>query len=1247
MTLATTIAGLKRYLARYDIEDAALAILTSDLWPRNWASSTKHRLFYLALLASGRPRTPSKRKRLRTYAEFRDFIDELYALSPTFDAQEDYVPELGWGEIRYEFSGRQYRIFSGTELADPVGQLDAFRVLYDPAKEELEQSTGWSPMVDFETCLQLQHDILEGIDTTTQPHDLDIEPGHLSLPTEAFWKAVGAEVTNFSRFLSLRPGFVQRFSAPPTKRSAKLTEQVLGSGNSSAIPLFLRIESEGYVPLNIRRATEVLIDYWATRYEQHAARVRSSAESNSRLAASMAHFVRLRFPDSVAFPLVIAGSEDGKQGDLLFSAAILSESRLFLIHVLPPCFSREALAGALSQLVPLVKESLELLGVERPILHLLAEGKSIQLVRSDSASADRLRPEILVALSEPSPNPLAFELPADLKADVFPLAELLALLDEIDGAEELAALFVFRSENQALTASGINSLLDWLGAARDTFGTLVGGARTPDWILLDPHWGSHLRYESLRKFWAEFPLAGIFGEARSWQVMSGSGLPVRFMHRQLRTWVVLQKSPRTCIFFSAPYGSLSHDEARTANFLAECAQDAIGTVWSVLQKHSALARAHSCGVHFFPREAVRTQPRFKHLRHLLDGTGAWVIDAGVPSPGRLGIRVVFDQAAVVQAFSETSNRSVEVKLVSEIVTAIDRMNPDARSNAAVAQKLAAIIDNKPRFKMCSMARVTAFPDEFVSWIPETSDFKQAKKSLAHLARSSGVAPGLYDQERAKRVLNTLRQSTVREINRLALPLAREGTVRLLMGHADGLMHRRTMDLHGLRASMSHEVDYARDERLVESQESFTKMHRNYRYLIEKLVLLGECGEKVASEKEVKYLLALVDWFFVIASASDAVHYEISPASVTIEDDYLITVNYPDGAIGRQKEFGAAEARLNLGLEGETIEHSPDKERVAAARLDVASREDLGFRMEMLGALGTVLSHWPQYQDGVRDAPVYSESLGEIIRVASLSVEGTSGEEIQRAIDFLILKGSDLLRVLNQPAPCEDLPVWEHKKRSARYSIRPIIQTPTGLNWAPYAVRQAVLLWLGMALQGSLPADIAGPALRKELEVRKQELDDQLEQEAQRVIGTRTPYALRGVKLHKIDKGAKHPADLGDYDVLAYLPTSNILLSVECKNLLPAFCLKDSKTLYEKMFGTGDSSDGHFGKIEGRQDYLRKKWSSIMAALKWPVPDRPPDVKSLYVTPTAHWWTQYPPKVVAVEFVSLERLGPLVSSFLAE
>jgi hypothetical protein len=282
-----------------------------------------------------------------------------------------------------------------------------------------------------------------------------------------------------------------------------------------------------------------------------------------------------------------------------------------------------------------------------------------------------------------------------------------------------------------------------------------------------------------------------------------------------------------------------------------------------------------------------------------------------------------------------------------------------------------------------------------------------------------------------------------------------------------------------------------------------------------------------------------------------------------------------------------------------------------------------------------------------EAASYSVTQDEIAGTSRKAITSLEAVELGLILDFLTLKPEELLRIIGDDQPCDDLPVWEHNKRSARYTIRPLIKIESKYHWGPYAVRGAGMIWSGSPSIGTLPVDIGRPSIGELLEQWKHLLDVQVELCTAEVVKRFTPHVTLSAELYRLDRTGKHPDDLGDYDVLAYCPKAHAVLNIECKNMLPVYCMKDARRLRETIFGVAGKDEGHFRQIDKRQQYLLGHWEAIAKALRWPLSsDEPPNILSLYVTPITYWWTRFPPRKVDTTFLRVEMLSKFIQDLTA-
>lgn len=1245
--LGQAATNVRALLSKYSPEDVAISLFVLNTWLPNIASQVKQLWVSLAFL-SMRPEEFKQTSKIEDYAGFRSFAEALLGIVPEFPTVEDYVPEPDWGQIRYPLDDHRYRLLYGCELSNLYDRVDMFQLLLKPFDSQFQALTGRSPISELDMALALQDELISAITTQPEESQLQIKPGDFSVPLQEFW----AEAGTFCRRMDEEELLTKEFLEAHSLRLGTLpTTSALHEGLDAALfgcglPQFILSQGDRHFLLLPRRILVGLCDTWGLLLKTLEPKLsKDSAEQERKIAGSFLGYVRARFKKRDAFPFASTVVSEKKVHDLVFPVVFQSKDKLVLIYLLPPATDAAKTSERLDDLAPKFREAIECLRKAPPRLALRGSGELVEF-RNPSQSAT-LEPCLLIVLPQLITETLPIGFNEELPGELLSLDSLLAILDELDECDMLADFLEYWKTASGLGMPGVLSALDHFGAFKDSHGVLLGGATTPNLVLLDPNWGSRFRYESLRRFWSLFP-PGLSGEPRSWQVMKEGPRTIRLVGRTFFSTALVSTVGDTTAFITGPVDRMPREHALLANFLMECTEDYLSRFAELLKAHPALIGRRELVVIFFPRSLLTT-PEFKHIAHLDPGKDIWRADVGVPQPGSLGVRIGFNEEVVSDTFREVQDRTHEVGLIRAILDQLATVRDDGSTKAMVAA-IEASKNEKPRFMLFESTKPAAFPDGIQPLVPSPTHFKTARKRLAEIARLKGIAPGRYDFAQAKEKLHSLRSGLVGEIDRRIGALAFSRALLFLIQNADALTHNQERERLMIEGSLKHEVEYDRSARFSKSEHAYTSMHRNYRYLIEKLVQLQPVGQQDLREDELLHLLGIVDWLHVVQGASDAVHYEIAPTGLAIDEDFIPDVEFEPDSEAKQEEFSKDTAQVQLGLMGnhEDRHESPRSVQDRTNGLDEAFLKDVGFKFTSLVSTLSVLSHWPVHNEGAAERPFYSATKDEIEQVAARAIKDLNKAEVLPILDFLELRQAEVTSILKQAQPCADIPIWEHKKRPWRYTLRPLIRSEGNYFWGPHSARLAGKIWARTASTGMLPVDIGKAAIEEFLRQQKDLLDKAVETKTLEIVKRFTPHTRRGAKLHSLDRSGGHPTDLGDYDVLAYYPEAHAILNAECKNLQNVYCLKDAKTLRETIFGEPGKDEGHFRQIDRRQQYLSKSWPRIAQALSWPLASsEPPRVIPLYVTPMMYWWTKYPPRKVETTFVRLEMLGAMLQTLRAK
>lgn len=1241
---AASVEKTKELFKAYSIEDIAKALFVSDIWLPNISSGVKH-FYFVATLCSMDKEEFAQKSSIIDYKYFKEFLCSLYATAPSFVSLEDFVPEADWGEIKYAIGHKHYRVFFGGNLDDSFDYLKTFELLFTPFDEKFKQLINRVPSVELKSALLLEEAILTGIQQ--RPEDLkEISSGHIEVPPEDFWQAASSFYDHTTATILPGDAFFTTHSIEIGSFSkAMLTADHFGEAVSTPghLPGFAIHDKNSFHLILPRRITEVLFDNWGELFNRHKEKLKPPDRPiDTEMYGKFFRFIRTHIRKENTFLFVSARKEDGHAHDITFPLAVRSKDRLVLFYFLPISQDGSDLTDLLSEELPHIHEALRLISVAPSTILLRGQGQGTQFSNADDTSLP-IKPTLLLVAPQTSTGIYTLMADQALQGVFTTLHNIIAVLDEVTDDDQLGEFLDYLDHEQALNRSVGNSLLDHFASFIDSSGVLNGGAIAADMITLDPNWGSRYRYNSLRSFWNDYPGTDFADDPRTWILRKEGTRRIRLIAKSYFGSVLQCHVGDTHVFFTAPFHHMKYEAAKTSDFIMQCAEDNIYRFSELLKNHPAFRLRDQIVITIFPSSLPATDPQFAHLKHLNPGDAIWKADSGFPDERAIGVRLVYNEEKVQEGFTQVTDRSLEVALTSEIIRQIDAVYPDATLEP-ILQAIGSTKSGAPRYKFAAFEKLASFPEHYKPWMPEPRHFKLAKKRIAELALAAGVNRGKYDLEAGKKIINTLKSAMVAEIDRITTQFNLRTSIEALVRNADAVTNELELARLSLRSSYAHEVDYDRAEAYTKNDHKFVVMHKNYRYLIEKFTQISPSGSATLNNEAACNLLAFVDWLLVMYGASDSIHYDIDSASLIINHEYIAEVEYSAQSLRNHDIFEHEHANTQLGQTGNPSDRISEAIPIAEQQsaFDSAFLKDYNFDFTSLVSILKILSAWPLYKKGVKEAPSYRATLQEIEEVATTNIKGLDRKSVKAIVKFLTLRPHDVIRLLNDPCACPDIPVWEHNKRYSRYTTRPLIKIGTEYLWGPYAARNSGLLWAGSPSTAQLPAAIGKNAINAVIQDFKARIDRAVELQALSIVQRHSKHAIGTAELHKIDPSGNHSLTLGDYDVLAYIPEKHSILNIECKNISRVYCQKDARRLREKVFGIPGKHKGHFEKIDLRQSYLKEHWACISQAAKWPLRDNtPPTIRSLYVCPRIFIWTRFPPIPVETTFVRLDRLSEYI------
>jgi hypothetical protein len=1242
------VQKLVTLLKEYNFDDLQKCFFTLSLWLPNIASPIKIQYLY-TLLESIANELPKEDKILE-YKDFASLCKKIIVHIPSFPMLEDYVPVADWGSVKFYFDKEQYKIFDGSDLTNTYDFHTAFELLHTPFHKEYWEILKRNPKEELIFLLKGQDYIISGIKQESDPELTHVHNGHLEIPPEEFALDTFTFLDEYKPQEQLDQRILNNYTYNYSEEIELPDFEEFSNRAFLGENCFYLYAKHGdkYYPVMPRRHIAVVYDTWGQLLKNKEVELRNKFDRLSLedwINRKIYSFISERLGEDRVFKFASA-IDDNKQPIGAVYTAIQAKDRLILIGVTKPVSDDLSSNKNLDELIDSMRASVPALEREPHELGLMAEQKIVQFQPNEENGIKKMETVFIAATPVLSTSLMtSMKMPKDIILHVVSLDQLAGIIDEIDDLEQLANFFAHLIEEERVTP--VNSLLDRLGAFKGSSEVLIAGAREPDRIMLDFGTGSQSRHDSLRAFWSKYPERVTFGHPMGWKINESRSTETGFVleAKGFFGYVFYQNIEAASFVINAPVHLMDSELGKVADPMMYSLYDALNQCIETIKRLAFTQKDNKIQVFMAPDSLVIKDKNLDHMRHLLtDDEKLWEMDIVRMKHNDFGIRVVYKHQKVLEELSKVTDRSLQIGLLVDVLLTLDRRFPDQNIDVIIKEVEKESL-KPPRFKTFKLEKTVSYPEWVKNVLPDNKEYKMADKNIAVIALSKDVKPNEYDGEQAKAILQSLRDAVVQVIDEKVKTFDLAKSLPFLLEKSDAIINKYVMGEKQVKATIEHEVDYDRDQVMTDDYKNFMHWHKAYRYLIEKFVQHEPCGAQVLNTDSLKELLALTDRLMDIYSASDFIHYQMYPASVEIDNDFLVTLDYGMDITESEKRYGEEQSQLKLGLIGNNEDavdgHLKTEDYLSA--IDAAFRKDFNFGIKNLVNLLMVLSRWAMLTSNEENTS-YSATYEEINKACKESITGYDESETQKILDFLVLEPEKVLIVQDKDGndvACPDIPVWEHYKRRDRYSIRPIIKIGNSYLWSPYGTDRASRVWLGLSGKHKLPADLEAPTVKEVLKTGHRDMENHLVSKTEEICLRFSQHVKVSVYPHKIDSSTN---DIGDIDVLVYLPNSNIILNIESKIIDPPYCNKDAGRMQRMTFIGEKKPDGtktksYTDKVLEREEYLRKKGLMIgkSVGIIGSSVNETPQVKSLFVTKMGYWWTKNPPIQTGIDFIEIQLL----------
>lgn len=1213
------LEATRTVLRKYKPLDAAIALGVSELWPANAGSPIKH-IFAWAVLI-GLPNDEDSGISILTYADFKVFSEALYEAWPEFPMLEDFSPEADWGVIRTLLGQDFVPMFYGSCIERTPDFIEAFRITYAHVPEA---------QAHMDLAVALQARIIESMPDLSSTPITETQSAHVEVPPENFWlvcrqtlQEIGANVANW------RAKAGDALTTRSSMFKAPLTSNTFGDAVMQGMALpFLAVESEGtWIPMSVRNGPGVVIDHWSNK---------EGSEVNVKTHRSLARFVADRFPETVIGPINLF-INNALCDDLPISCIISTASRVYLICACDHT-SNERVSSAAKNTYKKIKPG-------AAIRFSLTDGRGFMLSKDGSTGPNAEELQFIIVVTQASTSFGSITVP-ERPARLFPLADFITVFDSLNDLGELERYWEFVDAQRGSLSPFSSGPADLFASYKDTHGVLIDGATSPTFIGLDPHWGTSWRFNSLASFWSRAPR--IFPDGSpGWRVTSGTE-GVSELESRHHTAIAYSTSVASCTVQTQVELSeaLKPEDARLIDLFAQLLADSLYRSRDQISDIQLFGAPHvlfncvpapSCSV-----EAEEAPKPIEEFVHVVTSVEEDVVRKGL-------FHLSVDPRAVLAGLNAAKDASFEVRCLLETLkrsqTASGWELPDH-----FGDRLGSMAKEQARYHLKVVPRNVDVPDYVNPVVPTPTDYKLARKQLASEFMALDLSPGRYELSEAKTRIDSGSGRLRLYIDNKLASLDRHQLLRTCIEQHDALLVSERMKVQRTRQSLAHQVDYDRLDAIEQARKDFGSVARHYRYLLEKAVSSPPSGTGEVNNQVLRELVGLVDWYMVLTGASDVLHNGIDVGGVVIDDSYVPEVFYSDGFEDREAEFAReyAKSRLGLGANSEDAVEGVPEELLSSDSLRSAFRADLGFDFQRMVTALAVLSQAQRHGFGDRLALSYAAAPNLVAQRLADNIENLDFSEAERIVAFLTLSEHGVRRLSGRDVDESDVPFWEHNKRTHRYAIRPLIVDGSDLRWGAEVTSRAMHNWMSTVRDGYLPADFDWPHVRPVIRKIKASIEKRLETRTEEIFQKHTPFVKRGVDFFRKfrEEGFE---DVGDFDLLAYWPDINLLVTVECKYNQPPYTIKDGRRLRDKIFGKSeDDRGGQFSRILGRRRFIEQNRSRLIKLLEWPEAEtEQPNNIELYVSRDVYYWMVHPPYPVPTQFVRVDTLDTWIKTELVK
>ena len=1206
---------IKNYLKPFNPTELIIAINVIELWLPNISSGFKFSLLLNTFLSIPQEQF-AYQKSLNSYQDFATFSQKLIQLFPEFPMYEDYIPEIDFGEVKQQVDNKTYQIFYGCGFDNIADYITAFTTIHNQKREAIE---------DLRLAISIQDYIIKQLSPRIKmPYHVPSN-GHLEVPSLEFWQQCKSVIHDFSNhFPNLPQKYIKLLgSEKPYLNSSDFSHAFMSNQLNQGLAVFI---NERYYPLSIRNNVSVVIEKWAENQTDY-----------DSLAYNLLDFLGKRLILLNQQPMQLVAN--GKVYDEIITAVIPCVDKTYLIIAcdgkgkIPKRFEKNFNKALSSEFGFKEIESHHMLSITHP------DGRP--LIRNDF--------EVLYVVDVVSTTMRVHKLPE--VGRYFSFVDFIAIFDSIQNIAEIDQFFKIFDEYVDRILSHVYSLTDMFAFFKQQYGIVEQGAIQYHKFFIDPHTGSNWRHTILRDYWKNLTVSFPNNEYKWLPIRGYEGIQCfATNNKNLISWST--EINTTAIHFIVDFTAIREFmqiNAEVLLFFLEAAADALSQRVFILENLPIIQQYQTISFMCELDESQLIDSEFELPQANSNLTDNLIWQTYEKNPTDLALLLTVNVIATIEESRNSPNSEFQGKLCKALLAIIYQANYSKLETETI-DLIEQTYNTTKRVEVGVGSRRFDSKVSFVR-LPEPEHYTLARKTLAQIIKAHGYEPKRYELQVAKELMNEVAIDYLNVLQQFLQRFDKLSLLQTLLERYDAFIQEYYSDKHTIVASLAHQVKFDRQTEAYHLQKEFNKHSSNYRFLIERVMANTVSGDQAPTHEDIKYAVAYTTWLLTLYTSSDILHHGLDVGGIEICNEYIPNVFYTLMNGDFDQQFGREVANYQLGIT------TNDKDNLSfqiaseyLTQINDAFMQDTGFSFTRLLQVHDVLFGWAAVND-TEMANSYCESIETIVDICFSQLPDIDPSnllqvkaEIRKVLAFLTLQPTKIFLKPDGITEESSIYISEYRKRDHRLNIRPLIQVDDKLMWSAGCVYRSFTIWQDKVGEGGLPAEFAWPNVSKVLKIIKRSIENELEVATHQIF---LRYFDKSLCVLNFDpRKIKKNENVGDYDVLVYIPQKNTWVMVECKFNQTPFCMKDMKRLREEIFATEKPS--HITKIMKRYEFIKQYHQKFAKFFGYPVTsDESPIIKTLYVAKSINWVHRGYSMDSNIEFVQLDNLDYWIRDNLLE